>query len=608
MTGDGEAALSVRFVDAGASKAAVAIPAMVGRDAADVVLDDPAVSRRHARFAVEGGALIVEDLGSANGTHIERDGTVLAVAEKVVLRAGDLVRIGGHRFAVESGARADPAGGEPWARAVNPPTVIAGFAHFFAGFMAWALVPVFAKSMAVEIGYSADGLVPLLIAAVPVLSGAAARMVFGLWTDIRAPAVPGTVSLAILAVPLLALWLAGDTEIVVWASAALLGVGLAALPISIPMGAQRTAPQKRGLALGIISAGSIGVVVAALGGSQLAEAIGWRETCAVALIPLAISTAVFVWGSGGAWVAPSAAARSSLVTSSGLWYVAALYGVTFGGFAALYSFLPKPLQEVDFDLSGEQAALVVALGALFGSVVRPIGGSLADRFGTVSVLPFIYAIATGLLLFAGNVGVLGGVILLIGTMTVLEAGTGSVFKLATQRFGSAMGTGAGLVGSVGGFIGFAIFVLLLVVFEASDDPAVAFAVFVPIPAAAAAAMVVQRRRVPAARRGYQPPAGARLELLDAYGAPVEGWVAGDDLTVGRAAGNRLQLPQDDLVSREHARLSCEGDGCMIEDLGSTNGTHLWRDDGWRSITSEPLSDRDIVVIGATVLRFVAEEG
>src|SRR5258708_34686372 len=41
---------------------------LVGRDATcDVVLSSKDVSRRHARFFVRGGGLLVEDLGSPNG-------------------------------------------------------------------------------------------------------------------------------------------------------------------------------------------------------------------------------------------------------------------------------------------------------------------------------------------------------------------------------------------------------------------------------------------------------------------------------------------------------------------------------------------------------------
>ncbi len=575
----------------------------IGREGSDVEIDDPLLSRRHARLTRDGDALVVEDLASANGTHLERGQDLIAVDGRAVLHPGDVLRVGAQRLAVDVPARRDED--RPWEQAVEAKTVVAGFANFFAGFMVWALVPVFAKSMATEIGADPAGLTPLLLAAVPVFSGAASRMVFGVWTDIRGPFLPGTVSLLVAAVPLLALWLAGDRAAVVWPAVAILGVGLAALPISIPMGAQRTAPHQRGFALGVISAGSVGVGTAAIGGPLLAEAIGWRETCAVAVVPLAVSTAVFAWGSRGHWSSPTASERARLVADPGLWYVSVLYGITFGGFAALYSFLPVPLQEGEFALDPREAALVVAMGALFGSAVRPLGGVLADRSGTITVLPYIYGATTLLLLVAANAPVAGGIVLLVATMTVLDLGTGSVFKLATQRFGTALGTGAGLVGSLGGFAGFLIFLLMLVVYRAAGEIALALACVVAITAAATVGMVIAARLRPSAIRRYVPPRAPRLELLDSYGRPAEGWSVGEELTIGRSPAQQVFLPLDDLVSRSHARLESSADGIVLEDLGSTNGTHVWADERWTQVARQRLRDGDVVVVGATVFRFSA---
>lgn len=59
---------------------------IVGRDeAANVRLDDPGVSRRHARILVGGSGALIEDLGSKNGTFI--DGRPVA-ASPVPLRNG----------------------------------------------------------------------------------------------------------------------------------------------------------------------------------------------------------------------------------------------------------------------------------------------------------------------------------------------------------------------------------------------------------------------------------------------------------------------------------------------------------------------------------------
>lgn len=65
---------------------------LIGRDAsADIELDSPKVSRRHARVTVRGGEAVVEDLGSKNGTLV--NGSRLEAPH--VLAPGDGIRIGG---------------------------------------------------------------------------------------------------------------------------------------------------------------------------------------------------------------------------------------------------------------------------------------------------------------------------------------------------------------------------------------------------------------------------------------------------------------------------------------------------------------------------------
>jgi pSer/pThr/pTyr-binding forkhead associated (FHA) protein len=63
---------------------------LVGRDAScDVVLWDPAVSRRHARLVFRAGGWIVQDLQSTNGTVL--NGNRIGRAE---LRPGDRLVLG----------------------------------------------------------------------------------------------------------------------------------------------------------------------------------------------------------------------------------------------------------------------------------------------------------------------------------------------------------------------------------------------------------------------------------------------------------------------------------------------------------------------------------
>jgi len=90
----------------------------VGRsEGNDLVLTEGGVSRKHARFFVEGGAILVEDIGSANGTWVDGNRidspTRLAAASQVVIGDYEIaVKDGGARRA--TGQRPQrPSGGSP---------------------------------------------------------------------------------------------------------------------------------------------------------------------------------------------------------------------------------------------------------------------------------------------------------------------------------------------------------------------------------------------------------------------------------------------------------------------------------------------------------------
>jgi hypothetical protein len=75
--------------------------ALMGRgDAADIRLEDPFASSRHARLVVQGGAVVLEDLGSTNGTYLNDE----LVQGPQPLHPGDRVRIGDSEFTYQDEA------------------------------------------------------------------------------------------------------------------------------------------------------------------------------------------------------------------------------------------------------------------------------------------------------------------------------------------------------------------------------------------------------------------------------------------------------------------------------------------------------------------------
>ena len=68
----------------------------------DIFLDDVTVSRRHAEFHRESGIFTVRDVGSLNGTYVNRERV-----ESATLSNGDEVQIGKFRLVFIAGPRPD---------------------------------------------------------------------------------------------------------------------------------------------------------------------------------------------------------------------------------------------------------------------------------------------------------------------------------------------------------------------------------------------------------------------------------------------------------------------------------------------------------------------
>ncbi len=68
--------------------------ATLGRGEVEIRLDDPFASSRHARIFREGPVVVIEDLGSTNGTYL--NGELLTGPQP--LHAGDRIRIGDSEF------------------------------------------------------------------------------------------------------------------------------------------------------------------------------------------------------------------------------------------------------------------------------------------------------------------------------------------------------------------------------------------------------------------------------------------------------------------------------------------------------------------------------
>lgn len=123
----------------------------------------------------------------------------------------------------------------------------------------------------------------------------------------------------------------------------------------------------------------------------------------------------------------------------------------------------------------------------------------------------------------------------------------------------------------------------------------------PAPAAAgvpARAAAPRSAAPPAAPRRRGKGAPTHLVALAPESRQGATFEIGAEVTVGRAGGCAISLPEDTFVSSLHARVYASDGGVLVEDLGSTNGTFV---NQTRVTATVPLARGDRLKVGNTVL-------
>ena len=342
-------------------------------------------------------------------------------------------------------------------KAGHTPTLFAAFLYFDLSFMVWVLLGPLAVQIAQDLHLTAAQ--KGLMVATPVLAGALLRMVMGILVDHLKPKLTGLIGQVIVIAALLIAWRFGIhsyTQVLVLGLA--LGVAGASFAVALPLASRWYPPEHQGKALGIAGAGNSGTVFAALLAPGLAAAYGWSNVFGIAAIPLVVALVVYVWLAKDSPECPSAKSLTEylkVLRDKDAWWFMFFYSVTFGGFVGLASSLTIYFND-QYGLSPVIAGYLTAACVFAGSLMRPIGGTVADRIGGIKTLSFMYVLAAGFIALVsfGMREVWMALVLFVCAMLALGMGNGAVFQLVPQRFRKEIGVMTGLVGMAGGIGGF----------------------------------------------------------------------------------------------------------------------------------------------------------
>ncbi len=339
----------------------------------------------------------------------------------------------------------------------HTPTLFAAFLYFDLSFMVWVLLGPLAVQIAQDLQLTAAQ--KGLMVATPVLAGALLRMVMGILVDHLKPKLTGLVGQVIVIMALLVAWHFGIhsyTQVLMLGLA--LGVAGASFAVALPLASRWYPPEHQGKALGIAGAGNSGTVFAALLAPGLAVAYGWSNVFGIAAIPLIIALVVYVWLAKDSPECPPAKPLTEylkVLRDKDAWWFMFFYSVTFGGFVGLASSLTIYFND-QYGLSPVVAGYLTAACVFAGSLVRPIGGMVADRVGGIKSLSLMYMLAAGFIALVSfdMREVWMALVLFVCAMLALGMGNGAVFQLVPQRFRREIGVMTGLVGMAGGIGGF----------------------------------------------------------------------------------------------------------------------------------------------------------
>ncbi|MET8827396.1 nitrate/nitrite transporter [Streptomyces sp. NPDC004610] len=262
--------------------------------------------------------------------------------------------------------------------------------------------------------------------------------------------------------------------------------------------------RRKGWALGLnAGGGNIGVPVMQLVGLAVIGAGGGPRVLLGIYIPFIVLAAVLaaLRMDNLASLRNDTGAARDAVREPHTWIMSVLYIGTFGSFIG-YSFAFGLVLQTQFGRTPLQAAYVTFIGPLLGSLIRPLGGALADKYGGARITLWNYvgmAAATGFVILASVQESLPLFTVAFILLFVLSGlGNGSTYKMipgifqrqalgrgltgeAAAAYGRRLsGASMGLIGAVGALGGLGINLAFRQSFQSTGTGTGAFVAFLAV--------------------------------------------------------------------------------------------------------------------------------
>jgi NNP family nitrate/nitrite transporter-like MFS transporter len=336
-------------------------------------------------------------------------------------------------------------------RSGHAPTLFAAFLYFAFSCCIWVLNGAMAPFITET--YQLTPAQKGLMLSIPIIAGALMRFPLGVLAQYIGRKNATLVEMGLIAVAMLYGFFMVKSFNDLLAMGVLLGIAGASFGVALSLGSGWFPPRHKGLAMGLVGAGNVGTAVSVLVAPPLAQAFGWQTVygfaAAAILLPMLVMI-VFAKEPPDLDAHASFREHIACLFEKDGWAFSLIYGVTFGGFIGLTTFLPTYYYD-QFGVSKVQAGQLTMLAAFMAAAVRVFGGWISDRLGGINTLTAVLVIVAVTLVLCGfaSASLAATTLLFMVCFSALGAGNGALFQLVPLRWPLTTAVAGSMIGEIG---------------------------------------------------------------------------------------------------------------------------------------------------------------
>lgn len=342
------------------------------------------------------------------------------------------------------------------------------------GFMAWVLLAGLMPFIKEDIPLKPNEIA--LVTAIPVILGSLLRIPFSYLTNRYGSRNVFGWGFVFLTIPVYLISRANSfVELLI--AGVFVGVGGAVFSIGVTTLPKYFPKEKQGFVNGIYGVGNIGTAMTTFLAPIIANQVGWRNTTLLLIVVIFLFMILtFVFGDKKEEKIEVTMIKQikEVYKEQRLWFIAIFYFITFGSFVAFTIYLPNFLVS-NFGIEKVDAGIRTAGFITIATLIRPIGGKLADKINPYNILVFVFlGMSLAGVVLAFNPEIKLYTIACLSISLFAGIGNGTIFKLVPLYFSKQSGFVNGFVAAMGGLGGFFPPILLTTVHNITGHYAIGF--------------------------------------------------------------------------------------------------------------------------------------